>query len=169
MRTIPTVPDTFEECSTPYSLRQSVAPLGADIAAAQSRRNLGVARCRQIPRDCAQIAHLHPGHPEALQCVAEGVEHSPEISRTPGIAGWRRTQQEWQHLAHGNSKPVWGSFARGRRASHVDPMRQRLPFSILAEFVATQQSRAFWISPGSALRPPPHCNASGWPGCRCAT
>ena len=52
-------------------LHQSVSPLGADIAAApsaQSRRNLGVARCRQIPRDCAQIAHLHPGQPEALQC-----------------------------------------------------------------------------------------------------
>ena len=32
-------------------------------------------------------------------------------------------------MAHGNSKPVLGSFARGRQARRVDPMRHMLPFS----------------------------------------
>ena len=61
--------------------------------------------------------------------VAEGVEHATEISTTPGNAMRRRSRREWQHVAHGNSKPVLGSFARGRQARRVDPMRHMLPFS----------------------------------------
>ena len=53
-------------------------------------------------------------------------------------------------LARTSSKRAWNS-----RAPHA---------AILAEIVATQRSRAFCISPWSALRPPPDCNASGWPG-----
>ena len=33
--------------------------------------------------------------------LTEVAKHSTEISRTPGIAGWRRSQREWQHLLHG--------------------------------------------------------------------
>ena len=33
--------------------------------------------------------------------MAERAEHPPEISGTPGIAGWRGSQREWQHLPHG--------------------------------------------------------------------
>ena len=147
MRTIPTVPDTFEECSTPYSLRQSVAPLGADIAAApsaQSRRNLGVARCRQIPRDCAQIAHLHPGHPEALQCnggrraLPGDIQNARDClvatnsARMAAFGAWLGST--WlARRPHANveraPKRAWNS-----RAPNA---------AILAEFVATQQPRAF--------------------------
>ena len=57
------------------------------------------------------------------------------------VGGWRwrrsgksvceesREPPTQKHVAHGNSKPVLGSFARGRQARRVDPMRHMLPFS----------------------------------------
>ena len=60
----------------------------------------------------------------------DGAEHAPEISTTPGMAMRRRSEREWQYLAHGCSKPFWGSFTRGRPASRADPLRQMLPFSL---------------------------------------
>ena len=98
--------------------------------------------------------------------MAEGVEHAAEVSKTPGMAGWRRSQREWQHLPHGTSKPVLALVRARAPSKPCGPHAANA--AILAEIVATQPSRAFWISPGDALRPPPHCNASGWPGCRYA-
>ena len=81
----------------------------------------------------SEIAPRSRTHTQAIQRrynLVDGAEHPPEISTTPGMAMRRRSEREWQYLAHGCSKPFWGSFTRGRPASRADPLRQMLPFSL---------------------------------------
>ena len=70
-----------------HTLRQSVAPLGVHMAAAQSRRNLGVARCRQIQLYSEIAARLRSCHVAPQRCsrLTEHAKHSPEISGTAGL------------------------------------------------------------------------------------
>ena len=143
---------------TIYAFRFTTTPLGDLSVGTRSRRNLMRIRFTLDAGEIAPRLRTCTQVTERRENLAEGVEHTTEISTTPGNAMRRRSRREWQHVAHGNAKPVLGLVcARAPSA----PCRPHAPHAaILAEIVATRQSPAFWISPGCALRPPPDCHAS---------
>ena len=132
-------------------------------------RDLGaISRC-EIPfrcrRDRAEIAYLNPGHPEALQAGGGRRAFPGDIHNARDC--WVATISA--RMAASGAREFQAVLWLVRARAPSKPCRPHAPnTAILAEIVATQQSRALWISPGNALRPPPACNASGWPRCRYA-
>ena len=87
----------------------------------------------RFPLDAGEIAPRSRACTQAIQrrfTVTEGAEHATEISTTPGMAGWRRSQREWQHLAQGVCT-ARRAPSRERAPKRLGtPMRQILPFSL---------------------------------------
>ena len=98
--------------------------------------------------------------------MAERVEHAPGISKTPGMAARRPTEREHEWLAHEGSYPTYGPV---RAQARGEPHGAHAPAAtILAQFAASQPSRAFWICPVRAPHAPLCGSASRMPGSRCA-
>ena len=103
-----------------------VRNLGAISSASKVKVNLAP----RVRRDRAEIAYLNPSHLEALQ--ADGGRRAlpgdnqnawdrwvATISASMAVCGAREFQARFG-----------ASFARGRQASRVDPMRHTLPYSL---------------------------------------
>ena len=119
-------------------------------------------RCR---RDCAEIAYLHPGHLEALQ--AGGGRRAPHGDIRNARDRWVATISA--RMAVFTARGLHGSLGALARTSSKRAWNSHAPHAaIFAEIVATQPSRALWISPRHSLCPPLDCNFSRWPGCRYA-
>ena len=110
-------------------------------------------RCARFNLDAGEIAsRLQIRHQVTYRRsrVAERAEHAPEISGLPGFGRWRRSRRERWCLAHmGYNGPV----SRIGLSSEKAPCEPHIPIAtVLAQFVAFYQTRAFWISPWHALR-----------------
>ena len=118
-----------------YAICFTTTPLGDLSVGTRSRRNLMRIRFtldagESMPRlrTCTQVT-------ERRDNLAEGVEYTTEISTTPRNAMRRRSRRKWQHVAHGNAKPVLG-LVRARAPSA--PCRPHaLHAAIFAEIVAS--------------------------------
>ena len=117
-----------------YALRYTATPLGDLSVGTRSRRNLMRIRFTLDAGEIAPRLRTCTQVTERRDNLAEGVEHTPEISRTPGIAGWRRSRREWKHVAHGVDT---ARLAPSRERAPKRAWSSRAPHAaILAEIVA---------------------------------
>ena len=117
------------------------------------------------PRDCAEIAHLHPGHLEALP--SDGGRRA----RTGGIQNGRvcSDSTKWSSTVVLGAWVHLGAFWLVCSYCRKSPSNTHAPITtVLGHFVESERTRPFPMPPWHALRAPPDCNASEWPGCGCA-
>ena len=117
------------------------------------------------PRDCTEIAHLRPGHLEAL--LSGGARRACR-----GDIGHGRVRSDSTTWPSTVVVGAWGFEGLLRQYEHTSQNAPRCTHApsttVLDHFVESERTRPLWIPPVRALRPPPDSNASRWPGCRYA-
>ena len=118
-----------------------------------------------VPRDCAEIAHPHPGHLEALPSsgaraachggIGNGrvCSDSTKWSSTVVLGAWVHLGAFWRVCANCRIS------ASNTHASTT---------TVLGHFVESERTRPFPIPPWHALRAPSDNNASRWSAFGCA-
>ena len=117
------------------------------------------------PRDCAEIAHPHPGHLEALPSneTRRGCHGDIQNGRV------RSDSTKWSSMVVIGAWVHLGAFRLVCASCRKSPSNTHaLSTTILGHFVESERTRPFPISPWHALRAPLDGKASRWPECWCA-